>query len=69
MNPLNQNTGWSSCGCSTSYTDAWGNPINGPGSGADGSPTGNPCSPNWGLLALMGLAAIVGMSMAHKGKA
>lgn len=30
--------GWNTCGCNTIYTDAWGGVINGPNSGADGTP-------------------------------
>lgn len=54
--------GWNDCGCSTLYTDAWGNAING-GGGANTSP----CTPNWGLIALGAFAAVVAMTM-HKGK-
>jgi hypothetical protein len=57
--------GWTNCGCSTIYTDAWGRPVNGAGSGADGTPTtGTGCSPNWGLLAFAAVAAIVASHMA-----
>ena len=69
---MNSAAMWTNCGCSTVYTDAWGNPITGPCSGADGSSasaTGD-CKPDWGIIAFMGFAAIVGMAMAKpKGKA
>ena len=60
---------WNSCGCSTVYTDAWGRVINGPNSGADGSPVAaSPCATPWGLIAVAGVAAIVGIIAAHGGK-
>lgn len=60
-------TGWAGCGCNTIYTDAAGNPINGAGSGSDGSVQAGTCSPNWGLLAVAGVVAIVAASLAgHK---
>lgn len=60
---------WNNCGCSTIYTDAWGNVINGPNSGADGTVPAQPsCTTNWGLYALMGVAGVLGMLMAHGGK-
>ena len=58
------NNGWNSCGCSTVYTDAWGRPINGPGTGSDGNPVAQ-CAPDWGLLALAGVAAIAGLLIAQ----
>jgi len=62
---------WNNCSCNTLYTDAWGNPINGAGSGADGTQQAqpSPCTPNYGLLALAGFAALLGVMMAHGGKA
>lgn len=53
--------GWNTCGCSTIYTDAWGQPINGPGSGADGTPTTTDCSINWGVVAMMGVATVLAL--------
>lgn len=38
------NNGWSNCSCSTIYTDAWGGVINGPNSGADGTPAVTPAT-------------------------
>lgn len=60
--------GWNDCGCSTVYTDAWGRPITGPGSGADGSATGGACGPNWGLLAFGALAALAAIAVAQPSK-
>lgn len=57
---------WGSCGCSTVYTDANGNPITGAGSGADGTPVTSSCSTPWGLLALMGVVAIVAAGLTKK---
>ena len=58
--------GWNDCGCSTVYTDAWGNPINtGDGGTSDGSAT---CSPDWSLIAMGIGAAILGLLMASGGK-
>lgn len=59
---------WNNCGCSTIYTDAWGRPINGAGSGADGTPTSTGCAPNWGLWACAAIAAIAGIGLAGSGK-
>lgn len=59
---------WNSCSCSTIYTDAWGRVVNGPNSGADGSMSISPCATNWGLLAFMGVAAVVGLVAANGGK-
>lgn len=59
------NDGWTNCGCGTIYTDANGNPISGvatPSSSVDSS-----CMPDWGLLALAGVVAIVAASLAPKG--
>lgn len=55
---------WNNCSCNTIYTDAWGVPINGPGSGADGTQPVNACAPNYGMLALIGVAALFGIAMA-----
>jgi len=59
---------WNNCSCSTVYTDAWGNVINGPNSGADGTPPASSCTPNWGLFALAAAAGLVAMHLASKGK-
>jgi hypothetical protein len=66
---MGDTSAWNSCGCSTIYTDAWGNVINGPGSGADGSQVAaSQCAPNYGLLALVGVAALAGIVVANGGK-
>lgn len=59
------NDGWNSCGCV--YLDADGNPITGPGSGADGTPIAS-CNTNWGLIAAAALAAILGVHLASGSK-
>ena len=62
------NTGWNNCGCGTTYLDAYGNRVNGPGSGSDGN-FASGCGPDWGLLALAGVAAVAGCLLANrKGK-
>lgn len=59
--------GWINCGCTTTLTDAYGNPVNGPGSGADGSAVAT-CAPDFGLLACAAIAAIAAIGLASSGK-
>lgn len=55
------NNGWNNCGCGTTYLDAYGQTIN-------RAPVrqSNACSPDWGLLAVVGVAAIAGAMLAGK---
>ena len=59
---------WNNCGCSTVYTDAWGNVINGTNSGADGSTpvtsAATGCALDWSILAFIGVAGVIGVLMA-----
>jgi len=65
---MSNGQGWSNCGCSTIYTDAYGNVINGPNSGADGTPATTPCDTNWGLWALAAIAGVVAAHFASRKK-
>lgn len=56
---------WNNCGCSTVYTDAWGNPVN---TGPFNPSSTASCSPDWGLLAMGALVAVGAMVMASAGR-